>query len=67
MAMARGMDRDQALNRVQRESGEQRVRYILTYEPKLPSIPSILVRTWGTMVDRDRRLKAAFPKPHSAA
>ena len=41
MAMARGMDREQALNRVQRESAEQRVRYILTYEPKLPSIPEI--------------------------
>lgn len=55
MAMARAMDMDQALKRVQKESAQERFRFILTYEPKLPSIPSILVRTWETMVDRDRR------------
>ena len=53
MSAACNMDRDQALEKVVRGQEEDRVRFVTTYEPKLPSIPK---KNWKTMTDRDRRL-----------
>ena len=38
-----GLDRDQALEKVDRQDlNKDRVRYTITYDPKLPLIPPIL-------------------------
>ena len=58
------LDRDQALEKVERENTNQkRVRYTITYDPKLPSLPPILVKNWKVMVDTDRRLLEPFKAP----
>ena len=36
------MDRDQTLDKVQREQPEPRVPYVVTFDPRLPGIPAIL-------------------------
>ena len=65
IGMARSMDRDQALEKVERvKMGEEdRVHYVVTYDPRLPPIPQILGRNWRTMCERDRRLPAVFTHP----
>ena len=58
------LDRDQTLKKVQREEKNKgRVRYTITYDPKLPHLPAILSRNWKEMVETDPRLLKAFPKP----
>ena len=59
-----GLDREQTLDKVVREDKNLgRVRYTITYDPKLPHLPAILGRNWKVMVDTDPRLTRAFPKP----
>ena len=64
---AKRLDREQTLARVDRGQGEDRVRYVVTFDPRLPPIPHILGKTWRTMCDRDRRLKTVFSKPPQAS
>ena len=49
-----------------RDKCEDRVRFITTFDPRLPPIPAILAKNWRTMIERDPRLAAAFPKPPQA-
>ena len=57
------MDRDEALKKVVRTEDEKRVRFITTYDPRLPSISKILTQKWKVIVETDDRVLAAFPKP----
>ena len=66
LTWARGLDRNQLLKKVVRGPGEDRVRYIVTYDPRLPAIPAILSQSWHTMVRRDPRLLRIFQKPPQA-
>ena len=58
------LNREKTLEKVAREDKNVgRVRYTITYDPKLPLLPAILGRNWGVMVDTDPRLVKAFSKP----
>ena len=62
-----GLDRERSLEKVERENkNEGRVRYNITFDPKLPKLPPILRKNWKVMVDEDQRLLKAFPKPPMA-
>ena len=43
-----------------------RVRYKITFDPRLPHLPAILNRNWKVMVESDQQLKNAFPQPPMA-
>ena len=40
----------------------QRVRFIIKYDPRLPDIRSTLTRSWRVMTE-DREMKKVFPAP----
>ena len=59
-----GLNREETLEKVVREDKNLgRVRYTITYDPKLPHLPAILGRNWRVMVETDPRLTRAFSKP----
>ena len=62
------MDREKTIEKVVREDNKNRgrVRYTITFDPKLPHLPAILSKNWNVMVDSDRRLSKAFPAPPMA-
>ena len=60
---AKQLDRTALLKKVVRGKGEDRVRFITTYDPRLTAIPSILRQSWKIMLERDPRLQPAFPHP----
>ena len=58
------LDREMSLEKVEREETNQgRVRYTITYDPKLPALAPILTKNWRVMVQSDQRLYKAFPAP----
>lgn len=59
---ARAVPRVKALERVSRESSNSRQVFAVTYDPRLPSINSIVRRHWRTMT-RDQYMAEVFPKP----
>ena len=63
------MNREETLEKVVREDNKNRgrVRYTITFDPKLPHLPAILSKNWNVMVDSDRRLNKAFPAPPMAS
>ena len=62
-----GLDREAALEKVGRENKNiGRVRYTITYDPKLPHLPHILHKNWKVMIESDPRLAKAFPSPPMA-
>ena len=54
--------RSDALKRVVREKSTDRVVSVVTYDPRLPSIPKIVSKHWRTMV-QDPRMKEIFSSP----
>ena len=61
---ARALDRNEALKKVEKSQEENdRVRFITTYEARLPNISRILKENHKVMLESDGRLKGAFPKP----
>ena len=61
---ARCLDRSEALKKVEKSVEEnERVRFITTYDPRLPNIGKILKENHKVMLESDGRLKGAFPKP----
>ena len=60
------VDRATLLEKVASRDQESRLRYITTYNPRLPAIPSIFTKNWQTMIDRHSRMISAFPKPPQA-
>ena len=54
--------RSDALKRVVREKSTDRVVFVVTYDPRLPSIPKIVSKHWRTMV-QDPRMKEIFSSP----
>ena len=68
MEYAMNLDREEALKKVQRADSAniERVLYTITFNPKLPFLPSILNKNWQVMVDSDQRLQRAFPEPPMA-
>ena len=61
IAWASTLDRNELLDKVVREKNEERIRYITTYDPRMPAIPAILTKSWKIMVERDPRLPQTYP------
>ena len=63
MEYALTLDREEALKKVERadSANSERVRYTITFNPKLPFLSSILKKNLQVMLDSDQRLKRAFP------
>ena len=59
---ARKIPRTEALKRVYRQKTTSRPVFVMSFDPRLPSIPAIVKRQWRTMI-QDPRLKEIFPKP----
>ena len=67
IARARQIPRKEALKKVERSRTTARPVFATAYHPALPSISSILVKHWRTMVGRDSSLKEIFPEPPMVA
>ena len=59
---ARQVTREEALKRVFKEKTSQRPVFVITFDPRLPSISSIISKHWRTMI-KDPHLKETFPLP----
>ena len=59
---ARNIPRPEALRSVTREKTTTRPVFVINFDPRLPSIPTIVKKHWRTMV-QDPRLKEIFPEP----
>jgi len=59
------MDRDEALEKREKKSTD-RIPFVITYHPALPSISSILRQGWKVM-SKDEHLKKVFPQPPMVA
>ena len=55
--------REEAIKRVVRKKDVDRVVFSVMYHPALPSIPRIIAKAYGVMVESDPRLKEVFKKP----
>ena len=61
---AKEVPRKEALKRVMKEKEvERRPVMVTTYDPRLPSISSIVNKHWWAMCREDPYLKEVFPKP----
>ena len=55
-AKMREIDREDALEKVVREEKEKRVKLVIQFDPRFPSISNIIKRSWNVMVQDDVRL-----------
>ena len=55
--------RAEAIKKVIRNQDPDRVVFVVTYDPRLPSISHILHKHYCTMIITDPSLKEIFPKP----
>ena len=60
---ARQIPREEALKKVIRNKQTKRPIFVVTFDPRLPSITKILKKHWRTMVSNDPSLKETFPAP----
>ena len=61
---ARSLDRNETLKKVEKcRDEENRVRFIVKYDPRLPDLGKILKENHKVILESDQRLKEAFPKP----
>ena len=48
--------RSEALKRVEREKSDDRVVFVVTYDPRLPSLSKIIGKHWRTMALKWRKI-----------
>ena len=58
---ARAIPRIEALKKVEKEKTNQRPVFVVQYDPRLPSITSIVRKHWRSMINQDPQLKETFP------
>ena len=63
MDKARQIPRLEALKKVEKDQAQQRPVFVVTYDPRLPSITNIVRKHWRSMTTRDPNMKEAFPDP----
>ena len=63
IARAVAIPRSEALKRVVREKSQDRPVFVITYDPRLPSIVKIVHKHYRTMIKKDPRMKRVFPAP----
>ena len=59
---AKAIPRDEALKKVNTEKQNKRPVFVVTYDPRLPSISNIVQKHWRTMT-KDPYLKQIFQEP----
>ena len=60
---ARAIPRNQALKGILRQDTNQRPTFVVSFDPRLPSIPNITQKHYRSMVTQDRYLQTVFPEP----
>ena len=63
MTKARKITRDQALKLVAKPTTTRRPVFVVTWDPRLPSIQAITNRHWRTMTMVDPQLQEVYPEP----
>ena len=63
ISRTKAISRDQALKLVLRQPTQQRPTFVVSYDPRLPSIPSVTKKHWRSMVTQDKYLERVFPEP----
>ena len=63
IAKARAIPRLKALSRVPRQPTNTRPVFVVSYDPRMPSLPYITRKHWRSMVSEDNYLKSVFPEP----
>jgi hypothetical protein len=63
IAKARAIPRQQALRRVPRQDTTSRPAFVVSYDPRLPSITNITNKHYRAMVSQDDYLGSVFPEP----
>ena len=63
ISKARAVPRAKALQHVVRKVSERRPVFLVTYDPRLPSIPAIQHKHWRAMVATDQYIAEVFPEP----
>ena len=66
IAQARQVPRMEAIKRVYKERSTDRPVLAVQYDPRLPALPSIVVKHWKTLTN-DPEMREAFPKPPMVA
>ena len=62
IAKAKAIPREQALKCTLRQQKTNRPVFVVTFDPRLPSIPRITRKHWRSMVSQDTHLEAVFPE-----
>ena len=63
IAKARAIPRTQALRRVSRQPLTNRPVFVVSYEPRLPSLTQITTKHLRSMVSQDDYLESVYPEP----
>ena len=67
IAKARAIPRQQALRRVNGQQITNRPVFVVSFDPRLPSIPNITRKHWRSMVGQEPYLNSVFPGPPMVA
>ena len=62
IARAKAVPREQALKCVLRQKHTNRPVFVVTFDPRLPSIPKITRKHWRSMVSQDKHMETVFPE-----
>ena len=60
---AKIIPREMALRKVNKTQSVRRPALVVTFDPRLPSIPSIQAKHWRSMIHQDPYLAEVFPQP----
>ena len=60
---AKSIPRSEALTRVEKSAATRRPDFVLHYDPRLPSVTSIVRKHWRTMTSQDPKMLETFPDP----
>ena len=67
ISRARKVPRHIALRKVAKPNTHKRPIFAVTYDPRLPHIPSLIAKHWHSMAHQDSNLASVFKKPHLIA
>ena len=63
IARSRAIPRGEALRRANRQLTTKRPTFVVTFDPRNPSVKGITQKHWRSMVNQDGYLKKVFPAP----
>ena len=59
---ARAIPREQALKCMLRQDTTKRPEFVVSFDPRLPSIPRLTRKHWRSMVAKDKHQENVFPE-----